>query len=311
MSARVFRAACALGALCAPVALVLLGAAGIAAAAGRAMGRPVTDPLSIATLRMPVTTLTIEDAAGNAGPVFTDNGTNINLSLDNDLTVNGVLYVPNGSFLSGNLIRIVSGQTVFNFQDVDGNGMGSYTDAGTTSNWAFNGTLTATSTITGASYQATDANVVWYETGTNDFTIEADAAVTATLSATAANPTGLAGQIAVAHISGGGGSTTGAVAGTGCGTSSLPTQSGNDIGGTLGATCGTAGTTTNPFVTITFADAYSTAPFCTIVPANAATAAGAVIGQHVAVTTTTTLQVNCGGGTCTTGTLLWAYHCTQ
>ena len=134
---------------------------------------------------------------------------------------------------------------------------------------------------------------------------------TASIGAVAANATALGGQAAFAHISGGGGLTTGVVAGAGAGTPSAANQSGNDIGGSVGITCGTAGTVGNPIVTITFADAYATAPFCTISPANAATAAAMVLSQIYPVTTTTTLAIQCGGGTAPTGTLLWNYHCTQ
>ena len=165
--------------------------------------------------------------------------------------------------------------------------------------------------VVGGVLRINDNNIGLLESGTNDLDIVADGVFIVTVSGVAANPTALTGQIAAAHMSGGGGLTTGAATGTGCGTASAPTQAGTDISGTLGATCGSAGTTTNPFVTITFADAYSTAPFCTITPMNAATAAGVVLSQHVPVTTTTTLAVNCGGGTCTTGTLLWSYSCSQ
>mgnify|MGYP001558434112 CR=1 FL=1 len=467
MSARLFRAAWVLGALCAPAALVLLSAAGIAAAAGRSMGRPVTDPLSIATLQMPITTLTIQDVSGNAGPVFTDVGTTIDVRFDgiveagtftgsiapaagdvvaqgriwaqtalgSDATLDvtgdaafnggtGAVSVTGNVLIDGSTdvvqltVQANATQTTLPFvvEDSAGTDLFTVSNAG---NIANAGTLAASGQISGsriilnsnvtlpaatnayvqyngtngifnvpdtmgflftenavthvsiaatgavlldgtddvvqltvqgnAAAQTTLPFVVENSAGTDQFTVSNAGTVTALgnyfgtgyvsfggssnfrISATdpdaiiwsgglarayfspvQANRTDSDGQVGVGHISGSGGSTTGAAAGTGCGTSSLPTQSGNDIGGTLGATCGSAGTTGNPFVTITFADAYSTAPFCTIDAANAATKAGEVIGQHIAVTTTTTLAVNCGGGTCTTGSpLLWAYHCTQ
>jgi hypothetical protein len=125
------------------------------------------------------------------------------------------------------------------------------------------------------------------------------------------NASNIDGQVDVSHIAGGSGAPTSPTAGTGCGTSSLATNAGSDSFGKMGVTCGTAGTTTNPYVTITFAHAYNTAPYCTISPANAATEGGLVSSDEIPVTTTTTLAINCGGGTCITGTLLWNYHCGQ
>lgn len=128
-----------------------------------------------------------------------------------------------------------------------------------------------------------------------------------------AAPTTLAGQFAFAHASGGSSTPTAATAGSGCGTSSAPTISGNDFMGTIGVTCGIAGTAGNNLVTATFAHAYSTnAPVCVFTPANAATSTAFVSAKEINNSTTSTLAVECGtGGTCPTGTLLWSYVCSQ
>jgi hypothetical protein len=126
-------------------------------------------------------------------------------------------------------------------------------------------------------------------------------------------PTGAQGQFEASHFAGGSGVPTSATAGTGCGTASAPTVSGNDFMGTIGVTCGGAGTAGNNFVTATFAHAYVTnAPVCVFIPANANTDTSLVTSKEINNSTTTTLAVECGtGGTCPTGTLLWAYVCSQ
>jgi hypothetical protein len=133
---------------------------------------------------------------------------------------------------------------------------------------------------------------------------------TFTWSAVASTPTTMGGQVSASHYTGGSGIPTSATAGSGCGTSSAPTITGNDAYGTIGVTCGTAGAAGNDFVSATFAHAYNTnAPICVISCANAATCAGAVLSDHMANPTTAAIAVSCAGGVCTTGTLKWNYHC--
>ena len=131
--------------------------------------------------------------------------------------------------------------------------------------------------------------------------------------ANSASVTNETGQINFSHAAGGSGVPTSATAGSGCGTSSAPSISGNDFMGTIGVTCGGAGTAGNNFVTATFAHAYVTnAPACVFIPANTATETALVTSKEINNSTTTTLAVECGtGGTCPTGTLLWTYVCSQ
>lgn len=128
------------------------------------------------------------------------------------------------------------------------------------------------------------------------------------------NPTSLVGQTETSHLAGGSGAPTSPTAGTGCGTASAAANAGSDLAGHIDVKCGSSGSTGNPIITITFAHAYFTAPICVISPANAATIPALVSSDEYPVSTTTTLAIQCGGGTCVNGgasLLSWNYHCAQ
>lgn len=134
----------------------------------------------------------------------------------------------------------------------------------------------------------------------------------ASVGGVAASGTSFNGQLNTSHIANGSGTPTSPTAGSGCGTSSAAGNSGGDLGGELHVTCGSAGTAGNAIVTITFAHAYNTAPFCTITPFDANTATVMVSAKIFPVTSTTTLNVTCGtGGTCPNTTVKWFYTCVQ
>lgn len=126
-----------------------------------------------------------------------------------------------------------------------------------------------------------------------------------------ANSSAVTGHAVFNHVANGSGTPTSPTAGSGCGTSSAANNAGGDVAGSIGVTCGSGGTTTNPYVTITWAHAYTSAPYCTLTPANAATAGIMASSQIYPTTSTTVLNVICGGGTCGTGTYLWNYKCVQ
>mgnify|MGYP001591236328 FL=1 len=99
----------------APVLVFILIAPLTAWAAGRMSGRPVTDPLALNVLRINSgTTFTIQDAAGNAGPVFTDDGSEISLRLDGDFTVDSSTTLTGDATLNGGVgaLRFGTGETI-------------------------------------------------------------------------------------------------------------------------------------------------------------------------------------------------------
>jgi hypothetical protein len=91
------------------------------------------------------------------------------------------------------------------------------------------------------------------------------------------------------------GSAPGTAAGTGAGTGPTISITGNDSGGKISVTTGSAPATSADVVTITFANAFSSAPGVCITPANAATAAIASASAPHVLSTTSNFKIKSNG----------------
>ena len=168
--------------------------------------------------------------------------------------------------------------------------------------------------VSGATAQTYSTIADFNSTTASTWTFKSATNITGSVGINTASPSyklDVNGPARAIHFIGGGSAPT-LAAGTGAGTSPTVSIAGTDTAGTITVTTGTSPATNATIVTVTFATAYASGPYCLVTPANAATAALGSAAAFVSSSSTTTFlltsnAVALAGST----TYVWYFCCVQ